>query len=69
MKNRKRSQIVSNNKRTIMKPAVLNLTSRDIHENITSLLNLGPNSVQTPKSVLYMKIIITIESKVFMSLL
>ena len=46
-----------------MKPAVLNLTSRDIHENVTSLLNLGPNSVQTPKAVSYMKIILAIESK------
>ena len=41
--NQKRPQIVSNNKRTIMKPAVLNLTGTTIDKNVTSLLNLGPN--------------------------
>ena len=39
--NQKRSPIVLNNKRTIMKPAVLNLTGKTIDKNVTSLLNLG----------------------------
>ena len=40
--NQKRSQIVQNNKRTIMKPTVLNLIGKTIDKNVTSLLNLGP---------------------------
>ena len=61
--NQKRSQIILNNKRTIMKPAVLNLTSKTIDENVTSLLNVGPNFVPTPKSIPYMEIITAIESQ------
>ena len=38
--NQKRSRIVLNNKRTIMKPAVLNLTGKTIDKNV-SLLNSG----------------------------
>ena len=57
----KLSQIISNNKRTIIKPATSNLTSKDIDKNVTSLLNLGPNFVLTPKSIPYMVIITTIE--------
>ena len=57
----KLSQIISNNKRTIIKPATSNLTSKDIDKNVTSLLNLGPNFVLTPKSIPYMVIITAIE--------
>ena len=39
--NQRHSQIVLNNKRTIMKPAVLNLTGNTVDKNVTSLLNLG----------------------------
>ena len=59
----KRSQIMSNNKRTIMKPAALNLTGKNIDKNVTSLLNLGPNFVPIPKSIAYMEIITAIESQ------
>ena len=61
--NQKRSQIILNKKRTIMKPAVLNLTSKTIDKNVTSLLNVGPNFVPTPKSIPYMEIITAIESQ------
>ena len=61
--NQKLSQIVLNNKRTIMKPAVLNLTGKTVDKNVTSLLNLGSNFVPTPKSIPYMKIITAIESQ------
>ena len=44
-----------------MKPAVLNLTGKTVDKNVTSLLNLGPNFVPTPKSILYMEIIKVIE--------
>ena len=47
----KRSQIVSNNKRTIMKPAVLNLTGKTIDKNFTYLLSLGLNFVPRLKSI------------------
>ena len=43
-----------------MKPAVLNLTSKTIDENVTSLLNVGPNFVPAPKSIPYMEIITAI---------
>ena len=59
--NQKHSQIVLNNERTIMKPAVLNLTGKTVDKNVTCLLNLGPNFVPTPKSILYMEIITAIE--------
>ena len=59
----KHSEIVSNNKRTIMKPAVLNLTGKTVDKNVTSLLNLGPNFVPTPKLIPYMEIITAIESQ------
>ena len=52
-----------NNKRTIIKPAVLNLTGKAVDKNVTSLLNLGLNFVQTPKSIPHMEIITTIESQ------
>ena len=52
-----------NNKRTIMKPAVLNLTGKAVDKNVTSLLNLGPNFVPTPKFIPYMEIITAIESQ------
>ena len=55
--NQKRSQIVSNNKRTIIKPAVLNLTGKTIDKNVLSLLNLAPNFVPTPKPIPYMEIL------------
>ena len=58
----KHSQIVLNNKCTIMKPAVLNLTGKTVDKNVTSLLNLGPNFVPTPKCIPYMEIITVIES-------
>ena len=61
--NQRRSQIVSNNKGMIMKPAVFNLTSKTIDKNVTSLLNLGPKFVLTPKSILYMEIITARESQ------
>ena len=46
-----------------MKPAVLNLTGKTVDKNVTSLLNLGPNFVPTPKSIPYMEIITAIESR------
>ena len=46
-----------------MKPAVLNLTGKNIDKNVTFLLNLGPNFVPTPKSIPYMEIITSIESQ------
>ena len=46
-----------------MKPAVLNLTGKTIDKNITSLLNSGPNFVQIPKSIPYVKIITAKESQ------
>ena len=46
-----------------MKPAVLNLTGKTVDKNVTSLLNLGPNFVPTPKSILHMEIITVIEPK------
>ena len=49
--NQKRSQIVSNNKRRILKPAVLNLTGKTADKNVSSLLNLGPNFIPTPKFI------------------
>ena len=61
--NQKRLHIVSNNKRTIMKPAVLNLTLKTIDKNVTSLLNIRPNFVPTPKSIPYMEIITATESQ------
>ena len=61
--NQKHSQIVLNNERTIMKPAVLNLTGKTVDKNVTSLLNLGPNFVPTLKSITYMEIITAIESQ------
>ena len=51
IENQKRSKIVSSNKRTIMKPAVLNLTGKTIDKSVTSLLNLGPYFVLTPKPI------------------
>ena len=45
-----------------MKPAVLNLTGKTVDKNVTSLLNLGPNFVPTPRCVPYMEIIRVIES-------
>ena len=59
----KHSQIVLNNKCTIMKPAVLNLAGKTVDKNVTSLLNLGPNFVPTPKSIPHMEIITSIESQ------
>ena len=61
--NQKRSQIFLNNKRKIMKPALLNLTGKTVDKNVTSLLNLGPNFVPTPKFIPYMEIITAIESQ------
>ena len=61
--NQKHSQIVLNNERTIMKPAVLNLTGKTVDKNVTSLLSLGPNFVPTLKSIPYMEIITAIESQ------
>ena len=46
-----------------MKPAVLNLIVKTIYKNVTSLLNLGPNFVPTPKSIPYMEIITAIDSQ------
>ena len=46
-----------------MKPAVLNLTGKAVDKNVTSLLNLGPNFVPTPKFIPYMEIITAIESQ------
>ena len=59
----KHSQIIWNNKRTIMKPAVLNLTGETINKNVTSLLNLGPNFFLTPTSIPYMEMITAIKSQ------
>ena len=61
--NQKHSQIVWNNKRAIMKPAVLNITGKTVDKNVTSLLNVGPNFVPTPKFIPYMEIITAIESQ------
>ena len=61
--NQKRSQIVQNNKRTIIKPAVLNLTGKTFDKSVTFLLNLEPNFVPTPISIPYMEIIASIESQ------
>ena len=61
--NQKHSQIFLNNKRKIMKPALLNLTGKTVDKNVTSLLNLGPNFVPTPKFIPYMEIITAIESQ------
>ena len=46
-----------------MKTAVLNLTGKTVDKNVTSLLNLGPNFVPTPKSIPHMEIITSIESQ------
>ena len=46
-----------------MKTAVLNLTGKTVDKNVTSLLNLGPNFVPTPKFIPYMEIITAIESQ------
>ena len=59
----KRSQIIPNNKCTIIKTATLNLTGKDIDKNVTSSLNLGLNFFATPKSIPCMTIITTIESQ------
>ena len=61
--NQKHSQIVLNNERTIMKPAVLNLTGKTVDKNVTSLLNLGPNFVPTQAFIPYVEIITAIESQ------
>ena len=61
--NQKHSQKVLNNKPTIMKPAVLNLTGKTLDKNVNSLLNVGPNFVPTLKCIPYMEIITVIESK------
>ena len=61
--NQKRSDIVSNSKRKIIKPAVFKLTGKTIDKNITFLLKLGPMFVMTPKSIPYMEIITAIESR------
>ena len=65
LKNEKQklSQIVQNNKRTIIKPAILNLTGKTFDKSDTFLLNLEPNFVPTPKSIPYMEIIAPIESQ------
>ena len=61
--NQKNSQTALNNKRTIMKTAVLNLTGKTVDKNVISLLNLGPNFVSTRKFILYVEIITAIESQ------
>ena len=60
--NQKHSQIVLKNTRKNTR-AVLNLTGKTVDKNVTSLLNLGPNFVPTPKSIPYMEIITAIESQ------
>ena len=47
-----------------MKPAVLNLTGKNIDENVTSLLNFRLNFVPTPKSIPHMEIITAIKLQV-----
>ena len=49
--------------RMIMKPAVSNLTSKNIDKNVTSLLNFEPNFIPAPKSIPYIEIITVIESQ------
>ena len=61
--NQKNSQTALNNKRTIMKTAVLNLTGKTVDKNVTSLLNLGPNFVPTQAFIPYVEIITAIESQ------
>ena len=61
--NQKRSHIVQNNKCTIIKPAVLNLTGKTFDKSVTFLLNLEPNFAPTPKSIPYMEITASIESQ------
>ena len=46
-----------------MKPALLSLIGKTTDKNVTSLLNLGPNFVRTPKSIPYMEITTAIESQ------
>ena len=46
-----------------MKTAVLNLTGKTVDKNVSSLLDLGPNFVPTPKFMPYMEIITAIESQ------
>ena len=46
-----------------MTPALLNITGKDFDKNVTSLLNLAPIFITTPKSVPYMEIITAIESQ------
>ena len=46
-----------------MKTDVLNLTGKTVDKNVTSLLNLGPNFVLTPKFIPYAEIITAIESQ------
>ena len=60
--NQKHSQIVLKNTRKNTR-AVLNLTGKTVDKNVTSLLNLGPNFVPTPKSIPHMEIITSIESQ------
>ena len=53
-----------NNKRTIMKPAVLNLTGKTINKNVTFLINLGRKFLPKPKSIPYTEIITDIVTSV-----
>ena len=46
-----------------METDVLNLTGKPVDKNVTSLLNLGPNFVSTPKFIPYAEIITAIESQ------
>ena len=59
----KHSQIIWNNKRTIMKPPVLNLTGEIVDKNVTTLSNLGANFVLTPTPIPYMEMITAIKSQ------
>ena len=44
-------------KTSLIKPAILNLTSEEIWKHYESLLNLGPNFVPTNKNLPFMDII------------
>ena len=55
--------MVSNNKRKIIKPSVLNLADKNIDKYCTSLLHFGSNFVSTPKSSPYVEINTAIESQ------
>ena len=52
----------SNNKTSLIKPAILKLTNEEIQKHYEPLLNLGPKVVPTSKNLLFMDTITSIKS-------